>query len=249
MKKGKLILILAVSLGIYSCDVLTAVADTAINSTTGTTSNALTNDEVIAGLKEALTVGIQNGAGLASKEDGFFKNDLIKLPFPPDVIKVKEKLMADPTGLGKKKVEEFELGMNRAAELASKEAAPIFIDAIKSMTIADGFTILKGEDNAATNYLRDKTTTKLTEKFSPIVQNAIEQAKVMSLWEKVTTAYNASTFLTGKEEVNTDLNGYITGKAISGLFMLVENEEKKIRLDPIARVSDVLKKVFGSLDK
>lgn len=246
MKKRNLLLVATLSIALGSCDVLTAVADTAMN--TGTTTNALTNDEVIAGLKEALTVGIEKGAGLASKEDGFFKNDLIKLPFPPDVIRVKEKLMSDPTGLGKKKVEEFELGINRAAELASKEAAPIFIDAIKSMTISDGFTILKGSDDAATNYLRDKTTAKLVEKFSPIVQNAIDQVQVMALWEKLTTAYNATTFLTGKDEVDTDLNGYITNKAVSGLFVMVEKEEKQIRKDPVARVSDILKKVFGSLD-
>jgi hypothetical protein len=247
MKKVLLSISIASAALLGSCDVLTAVADTAMGSTTGT-STGLTNEEVISGLKEALTVGIKNGAGMASKEDGFFKNDLIKLPFPPDVIRVKEKLMNDPTGIGKKKVEEFELGMNRAAELASKEAAPIFVDAIKSMTISDGFAILKGEDNAATNYLRDKTTAKLTDAFSPIVQNAIDEAKVMSLWEKVTTAYNATTFLTGNDEVDTDLNKYITEKAISGLFFLVEGEEKKIRKDPVARVTDILKKVFSTLD-
>ncbi|MCB9189746.1 MAG: DUF4197 domain-containing protein [Flavobacteriales bacterium] len=246
MKKIILSITIASATMFTACDVLTAVADTAIGSTG--TSTGLTNDEVISGLKEALTVGIKNGAGLASKEDGFFKNDLIKLPFPPDVIRVKEKLEKDPTGLGKSKVAEFELGINRAAELASKEAAPIFIDAIKGMSIGDGFAILKGEDNAATNYLRDKTTAKLVEKFSPIVQNAIDEVKVMSLWEKVTTAYNATTFISGKDEVNTDLNKYITDKAISGLFKLVENEELKIRKDPVARVNDILKKVFSTLD-
>lgn len=247
MKKVILSITIASATLFTSCDVLTAVADTAIGSTTGT-STGLTNDEVISGLKEALTVGIKNGAGLASMEDGFFKNDLIKLPFPPDVIRVKEKLMNDPTGIGKKKVEEFELGMNRAAELASKKAAPIFVEAIKGMSIGDGFAILKGEDNAATNYLKDKTTVKLTEAFSPIVQNAIDEAKVMALWEKVTKAYNATTLLTGNDAVDTDLNKYITDKAISGLFVLVEKEEKKIRRDPIARVSDILKKVFSTLD-
>lgn len=247
MKKILLSLSVASATFFAGCDVLTSVADTAIGTTSGTTTG-LTNEEVIAGLKEALTVGIRNGAGMASKEDGFFKNDLIKLPFPPDVIRVKEKLMNDPTGLGKKKVEEFELGINRAAELASKEAAPIFVDAIKNMSISDGFAILKGEDDAATDYLRNKTTTKLTNAFSPIVQNAIDEVKVMSLWEKVTTAYNATTLLTGKDEVETDLNKYITERAISGLFMLVEKEEKKIRENPAARVTDILKKVFSTLD-
>ncbi len=228
------------------CDVLTAVADTAMNTGTSTPAG-LTNDEVISGLKEALTVGIKNGANLASATDGFLKNDLIRLPFPPDVIRVKEKL--EKTSVGKQKVEEFETGINRAAELASKEAAPIFINAIKEMSIGDGFTILKGADNAATNYLREKTTSQLAAKFSPVVQTAIDQVKVMSLWNGLTTAYNASTILTGKDEVETDLNKYITDRAISGLFTLVEKEELKIRKDPVARVTDILSKVFGSLDK
>ena len=247
MKKIILSITIASATLFSACDVLTAAADEVLGST-GETSTGLSNEDVIAGLKEALTVGIKNGAGLASKEDGFFKNDLIKLPFPPDVIKVKEKLLKDPTGLGKKKVDEFELAMNRAAELASKEAAPIFVDAIKEMTIGDGFAILKGEDNAATNYLRDKTTSKLTAKFSPIVENAISETKVMSLWEKVTTAYNATNIISGNEDVDTDLNKHITDKAISGLFKLVENEELKIRKDPVARVTDILQKVFSTLD-
>ncbi len=230
-----------------ACDVLTEVADVALSTGSGEGAVAgLTNDEVISGLKEALTVGIKNGADKASITDGFLKNDLIKLPFPPDVIRVKEKL--EGTSLGKSKVEEFEVGINRAAELASKEAAPIFINAIKEMSIGDGFAILKGSDNAATNYLKEKTTAQLTEKFSPIVQSAIDKVNVMSMWGKVTTAYNATTLLTGKDEVNTDLNKYITDRAISGLFTLVAAEELKIRKDPVARVTDVLTKVFGSLD-
>jgi hypothetical protein len=233
---------------VSACDVLTEVADEVLSSTGGTGAAAgLTNDEVISGLKEALTVGIKNGADKASITDGFLKNDLIKLPFPPDVVRVKEKL--EGTSLGKAKVEEFEVGINRAAELASKEAAPIFINAIKEMSISDGFTILKGADNAATNYLKDKTTSELAAKFSPIVQSAIDKVNVMSLWGKVTTAYNATTILSGKDEVDTDLNKYITDRAISGLFKLVEDEELKIRKDPVARVTDILSKVFGSLDK
>jgi hypothetical protein len=229
-----------------ACDVLTEVADAAMSTTGGSVPAGLTNDEVISGLKEALSVGIKNGADKASLTDGFLKNDLIKLPFPPDVIRVKEKL--EGTSIGKAKVEEFEVGINRAAELASKEAAPIFINAIKEMSIGDGFTILKGADDAATTYLKQKTTAELTAKFSPIVQSAIDKVNVMSMWGKVTTAYNATTLLSGKDEVNTDLNQYITDKAISGLFTLVAAEELKIRDNPAARVTDILSKVFGSLD-
>lgn len=246
MKKVIIGISVATTLLFSACDVLTEVADAAMSTAGGSVPAGLTNDEVISGLKEALSVGIKNGADRASLTDGFLKNDLIKLPFPPDVIRVKEKL--EGTSIGKAKVEEFEVGINRAAELASKEAAPIFINAIKEMSIGDGFTILKGADDAATTYLKQKTTAELTAKFSPIVQSAIDKVNVMSMWGKVTTAYNATTLLSGKDEVNTDLNQYITDKAISGLFTLVAAEELKIRDNPAARVTDILSKVFGSLD-
>ncbi|CAG5078284.1 DUF4197 domain-containing protein [Parvicella tangerina] len=248
MKKIILSIAVASSLVMTSCDVLTEVADTAIGATTngsGTAAPSLTNDEVIAGLKEALTVGIKNGAGMASKMDGFLKNSEIRLPFPPDAQKVKEK--AIDLGL-QNKVDEFETTLNRAAEEACKEAAPIFVDAIKNMSIADGFSILKGEDNAATNYLKDKTTASLKTAFAPKVQAAIDKVQLTKYWEPLTKAYNTSTMFSGKEEVNTDLNEYVTDRAISGLFLLVEKEEKKIRKDPVARVTDILQKVFSTLD-
>lgn len=246
MKKILLSISLASSVLFTGCDVLTAVADTALDTAGGgAASNALTNDEVIAGLKEALTVGIKNGAGMASKMDGFLKNSEIRLPFPPDAQKVKDK--AIDLGL-QNKVDDFETTLNRAAEEACKEAAPIFIDAIKNMSISDGFTILKGSDNAATNYLKDKTTASLKTAFSPKVQAAIDKVQLTKYWEPLTKAYNTSTLLSGKEEVNTDLNAYITDRAISGLFLLVEKEENKIRKDPVARVTDILQKVFSTLD-
>jgi hypothetical protein len=219
------------------------VKDQVLNSSE-TSSNPLSNDEVIAGLKEALTLGINNGSGKASKLDGFLKNEKIRLPFPADAQKVKDK--AIQLGLNKK-VEEFETTLNRAAEEAAKEAAPIFISAIKEMSIGDGFEILKGQDNAATNYLKNKTTDKLVTAFSPKVENAIKKVNLTKYWEPLTTAYNSASFLTGNEDINTDLNSYITQKAIDGLFKLVAEEELKIRKDPVARVTDVLKKVFGSL--
>jgi len=146
------------------------------------------------------------------------------------------------------KVEEFETTLNCVAEEASKEAAPIFIDAIKGMSIGDGFAILKGADNAATNYLKDKTTSKLKTAFTPKVDAAISKVNLTKYWEPLTSAYNSANILTGGDDIDTDLSAYITDRAISGLFKLVEGEEKKIRKDPIARVSDILSKVFGSLD-
>ena len=199
----------------------------------------LTNTEVISGLREALTVGTNNSTALTSKLDGYYKNPEIFIPFPPKVIKVKEKVEA----LGmKKQVDEFVMTMNRAAETASKEAAPIFIDAITSMSIADGFAILRGKDNAATTYLKDKTSSKLKVKFNPVVKNAIKQVKVTNYWNPVITTYNKIPFI---EKQNPNLEDYITTKAMDGLFHMIEKEEKKIRKDPLARVTDILKKVFG----
>jgi len=244
MKKAFLAAFVAASgLGISSCDVLSGVMDAG----TGTgVAPKLTNDEVIAGLREALKVGTNNGAGLASKVDGFWKNDALRLPFPPDAQKVKDKCLQ----LGiRKEVEEFELTLNRAAEVACKEAAPIFINAIMGMSISDGFNILNGPDNAATQYLKDKTTSQLRTAFQPKVKDAIESVKLTKYWEPLASAYNKATLLTGGEKVNPDLEDYVTGKAIDGIFHLIQVEEGKIRKDPMARVSDILQKVFGSLDK
>jgi hypothetical protein len=229
-----------------ACDVLEDIASEVVNTGSGTdgVTNALSNDEVIAGLKEALTIGIKNGAGKASMTDGFFKNDLIKLPFPEDAEKLKEQ--AIKWGL-QGKVDEITLTLNRAAEEASKKAAPIFIDAIKNMSISDGFDILKGSDSAATMFLRAKTTASLVQAFKPVVHDAIETVKLTSYWNPVATRYNQFANLTGKEEVNADLDAYVTEKGINGLFLLVQQEEEKIRKDPAARVTDILVRVFGSL--
>jgi len=248
MKNKLMILAVVMTVIFASCDELTSIAETATSTVGGggeTTAPALTNDEVIAGLKEALTVGINKGSGLASATDGFFKNPAIKLPFPPDAKKVKDK--AIDLGL-QNKVDQFELTLNRAAEEATKEAGPIFIQAIKDMSIGDGFTILKGADNAATNYLRDKTTSKLVSAFSPKVKIAIDKVQLTKYWTPLTKAYNTANILTGGSDVNTDLNAFVTERAIKGLFLLVEKEEKNIRKDPLARATDILKKVFSFLD-
>jgi hypothetical protein len=250
MKNKLMTLAVAMTVIFASCDELTSIAETATSAVGApgggeTAAPALTNDEVIAGLKEALTVGINKGSGLASATDGFFKNPSIKLPFPPDAQKVKDK--AIDLGL-QNKVDQFELTLNRAAEEATKEAGPIFIQAIKDMSIGDGFTILKGEDNAATNYLRDKTTSKLVSAFSPKVKTAIDKVQLTKYWTPLTKAYNTANILTGGSDVDTDLNAFVTERAIKGLFLLVEKEEKNIRKDPLARATDILKKVFSFLD-
>jgi hypothetical protein len=203
----------------------------------------LSNAEVIQGLKEALTVGAQNSSTNASQIDGFFKNPILFIPFPEEAIKVKKTL--ESAGL-KKPIDDFILSLNRAAEDASKRAFPIFKNAILSMSISDAMGILKGKENAATEYLRIKTTEQLKVEFKPIVKQSISSVKVTSYWNPISTNYNRLTLLTGGEQVNPNLEDYITDKTIEGLFKLVAIEEAKIRKDPLARVSDILKKVFGN---
>jgi hypothetical protein len=228
-----------------SCDTLNEVAQVVNTAGTSTTNTPkLTNDEVISGLREALNVGIKNSVNLTSITDGFWKNDMIRIPFMEDAIKVKQKAL--DWGLDGQ-VEKFEVTMNRAAEEATKEALPIFVDAIKNMSVSDGFAILNGGDGAATKFLKDQTTAKLITAFAPKVEAAIANVKLTEYWNPIITKYNSAMTFTGGEKLNPDLNKYITEKAISGLFYMVEQEENKIRKDPMARVSDLLQKVFGSI--
>jgi hypothetical protein len=243
MKQFVYTLSLATAISLTSCDVVNEAA-TLLSTPTTPAKPALTNDEVISGLKEALGVGIKNSVNLTSITDGFLNNTAIRLPFPEDALKVKQKALE--LGLDKQ-VEKFETTLNRAAEEATKEALPIFTDAIKNMTIGDGFAILKGGNGAATKYLKDKTTEQLKTAFRPKVDAAIATVKLTDYWNPIITKYNSVMTLSGGQKLNPDLNAYVTQKAIDGLFYMVEQEENKIRLDPVARVSDLLKKVFGSI--
>jgi hypothetical protein len=209
----------------------------------GSTVPSLTNDEVIAGLKEALSIGTENATSLASANDGFNLNPKIHIPFPEDAIRVKNTVV--DLGMGNQ-VDRFVESLNRAAEQASREAAPIFLDAILSMSISDGFTILKGQENAATEYLREKTYDRLYDAFRPKVEMAVSNTKVGENWTPLVTAYNTASLFTRAQEVDPDLNNYVTSRAIDGMFTLLAAEEIKIRQDPAARVTDLLKKVFGS---
>ena len=198
----------------------------------------LTNDEVISGLKEALTVGTNNSSSLASKADGFYKNPAITIPFPPEAMEMKARL--EKMGM-KKQVDEFVMTLNRAAEEAAKDAAPVFTNAIKGMSVGDGFAILKGADSAATGYLKEKTSVELHDKFKPNVAAATKKVDVTKYWTPLANAYNK---LPGVTKQNPDLDEYVTQRALTGLFKMIAIEEKKIRKDPAARVSDILKKVF-----
>jgi len=250
MGKNYFIGLLFFAILLSSCDVLTQIPKINLKQNLNTvlpvTAPALSNEEVISGLKEALNVGIKNASSLTSITDGFLKNEAIRLPFPPDAIKVKEKALN--LGLNNQ-VEKFETTLNRAAEEATKEALPIFIDAIKNMSVQDGFAILKGGDGAATKYLKDQTTSALFTAFLPKVKEATAKVKLTEYWNPILTKYNTAASLTGGTKINPDLDAFITQKAIEGLFHMIAIEENKIRVDPLARVSDLLAKVFGSLNK
>ncbi|MEI9917431.1 MAG: DUF4197 domain-containing protein [Bacteroidota bacterium] len=201
---------------------------------------APSTEEVAEGLKEALTNGASKGSDIVSKLDGYYKNPEIKIPFPPDVAKVETRLRQ--VGMGKE-VDKFIEALNRGAEEAAKEAKPIFVSAIKQMSIADAWAILKGDKDAATKYLQKTTTTQLTEKFKPVVHNALEKVNATKYYADLVTAYNKIPLV---QKVNPDLDNYATDKAIVGLFVMVAKEEKNIRENPGARTSALLKKVFSA---
>lgn len=232
---------------LISCDVLNEASNLVNNSTNSSNNKpSPTNDEVIAGLREALQLGIKNSVSLTSVTDGFLKNNEIRLPFPPDAQKVRDKALEWKLD---GQVEKFETTLNRAAEEASKEALPIFVDAIKNMSLQDGFAILNGGDGAATKFLKDNTSSKLVAAFSPKVKEATSKVKLTEYWNPIITKYNNAMTLTGGQKLNPDLDAYITQKAIDGLFLMVSKEENKIRKDPAAQVTALLSKVFGSLLK
>lgn len=200
----------------------------------------LSQEEVGSGLKEALTRGVEKGVDQLSKPDGFFKDLAIKIPLPEEANKVESKLRSLGQG---KQVDETIESLNRAAEDASFAAKDIFVEAIKGMSIDDAMSILRGEDNAATLFLDKSTRTNLTSKFEPIVQVSLDKVGATKNWNTIFTSYNKLPLV---QKVNPNLVEYVTGKAIDGLFIQIAKEELKIRKDPAARVTDLLKKVFGS---
>lgn len=211
--------------------------DKIISKTTST--KGLSNDEIVQGLKEALNVGANNASKQLSSVDGFFKDAAIKILMPAEAQKAEKKLRS--LGMGKL-VDDAILSMNRAAEDASKNAAPIFVNAIKQMSIQDAVGILKGKDTAATGYLRAKTTSPLTEAFRPVIETSLAKVNATKYWNTVFTTYNKFS----SDKINPDLAAYVTEKSLAGIFHQVGLEEQKIRKDPLARTSDILKKVFAN---
>ena len=198
----------------------------------------LTEDEVGRGLKEALSKGAEAAAAKVSATDGFFKNEAIKLLWPEDAKKVEAKLRS----MGMNKLcDDFTLSINRAAEEACKKAAPIFIKAITSMTVKDAMGILRGNDRAATDYLQRTTSNALRLAFQPEIEKALQQVNATKYWTDIASIYNKIPLVT---PVTTDLPGFVTDKAMAGLFVYVAEKEAAIRNNPLERTTEILKRVF-----
>lgn len=207
----------------------------------GISLNSLSNQEIVSGLRQALEIGAQNASGRLNATNGFFGNAMIKILMPPEAQKVESTLRS--LGMGNV-VDKAILSMNRAAEDAAGKAVPIFVDAIRGLTIQDGINIVRGGNGAATNYLRSATTNPLTNAFRPVIQNSLSKVGATSYWGDVMKIYNR--LPTTRNKINPDLTAYVTERALSGLFINIAEEENKIRTNPAARVTDILKKVFGA---
>lgn len=202
----------------------------------------LSNGQIANGLKEALNFGVDDAVSFLSAEDGYYKS-AYKVLLPAEARKVTDKLKSIP---GFSNVEnEVIKRINRAAEDAAKSAAPIFLGAIKKMTIQDAMSILMGEKNAATNYLNRNTNKALYNEFNPVIVNSLNKFNALDYWADAVNAYNKIPFIS---KVNPDLGDHVTNSAMSGLFTLVEKKELGIRTDLSQRTTDLLKNVFAKQD-
>ncbi len=202
----------------------------------------LTEAEVAAALRDALARGATLGAAYAARENGYFGNPRLRIEFPPDAERAAATLRK--IGFGDQ-VDRFERQLNRAAERAAIRAKPIFITAITSMSIDDAFEILRGPPDAATRYLRRETGRELRDAFGPIVRDALDETRATRYYAEIAETYND---LPLTPDIDADLAGYATERAIDGLFVLIAAEEARIRADPAARTTKLLRRVFGSLD-
>jgi hypothetical protein len=199
----------------------------------------LTEKDAVDGIKEALVKGTGASVTLVSKLNGYFSNPEIKIPFPENAREIESKLRA--IGLGSK-IDEVILSLNRAAEDAAKSAESIFVAAVKNMSISDAIQIVRGQNDAATRYLAKTTTPELKTRFSPVIKASLDKVDATRLWEELIKAYNQIPFVSKQ---NPNLTEYVTDKAISGLFIMIAKEELKIRQNPAARTTELLRKVFG----
>jgi len=235
MKTTFLVLLL---LAVQLCSAQIDLLKVASNKSSALLSSSANNDEVAKGLKQALVVGADKAIQIASAKNGFYANKVIRIPFPTEAKKMKKTLQK--AGM-QSQITDFEKSINSAAELATKQLAVIFVDAITNMSIQDAFQILKGENTAATSYLRKQTNSQLYNKIKPIAKKAIQQVEVTKYWKPLVKTYNSIPLT---KSVNPDLEDYVTNKTIEGIFLLIANQEKEIRSNPKARTSELLQKVF-----
>jgi hypothetical protein len=243
MKRIAIISVFFISLSLGSCEILQQILD----ESGGTL--APTESEIVQGLKQALIEGTVSSVKVLNIADGYFKDNAVKILLPPEAKVITDNITKIP-GLGQKAIDDLILKINRAAEDAASEAKPIFVEAINTMTIQDGMTILKGSNTSATEYLKSKTYNKLVTSFTPKINTSLGKKLVgnisaTSAWNDVTTLYNKVAPILGKPKVETNLGAYVTKRALDGLFLKVGDEEKKIRANPYAYVSEIIKKVFG----
>jgi len=248
---GKRILPLLFIFVLSGCAELNQLAQQTLNE-----NAPLTRSDIASGLKEALIVGAQNSSETLGSLNGYYKDELVKIMLPPEADIIVDNVRRIPGG--EELVEDVLLHINRAAEDAAKEAAPIFVNSIKSMTISDAVGLLNGEDNAATQYLYNTTYDQLFQLYRPKIKASVEKdlaggVSTKESWDSLTGKYNrvansvAGQFA-GLKPVDTELEDYLTQKALDGLFLKIAAEEKQIREDPAARVSSLLKRVFSSVD-
>lgn len=212
------------------------------SSTSSTTQNVLEglgNDNLVSGLKEALMVSAVNSSEILSATNGFFGNQAIKILMPPEAKSVESKLRS--LGMGSE-VDKMLLTMNRAAEEAAKDAAPVFLDAIKGMSVTDAMGLVTGPDDAATQYLKATTSVQLTKQFTPVIDRALDKTEATRYWSDVFTTYNKLPFV---KPINPDLEKYVTEKALEGLFYTMAQEEAKIRKDPAGTANNLIESIFG----
>ena len=225
----------------FAVATLTLFSTVMVNAQGGLLGKGLSSDDIAAGLKDALNHGIQKATQQLSAVDGFFKDAAVKILFPPEAAKMEKTLRN--AGFGPQ-VDKAILDINRAAEDAAKSAAPIFLDAIKNMSVSDGINILRGPDTAATGYLRKSTTVQLTAAFLPVIKSSLDKVGATNSWKTVVDAYNKIPF---HKKVDSDLPAYTTQKGLDGVFYYVAVEEKSIRQNPAGQADALLKKVFGGL--
>ena len=228
----KLLSVLLLSAALSSCDVLSKLP---------TGMGGVTEGEAGAGIKEALGQGLVRAVLQLNKPDGFFKDALYKVLLPPDAKKIENTLR--DLGMSKM-VDKAILAINRAAEDAAGFAKPIFVDAIKSMTISDAIGLVRNGDTSATHFFRMKTTDKLIAAFMPVIKSSLDKVEATKYYGDIVTTYN--NFPTTFKKINPDLPSFVTGRATNALFDIVAKEEINIRQNILARTTDLLRKVFGA---